>query len=118
VVAVFVLAIWLYWFVIFSPHPTRNQEKLKAIKAESELLMATYPATPWPGIPERHRPPVIASLKPEWVMVDRRWGVDIKIKPFMDGGWGYEVPRRGGERPLPEGRCDEVGQGVYWCHPY
>ena len=102
---------------MLTPRPTHDQEKLKAIKAESELLMATYQTTVYPGITEDLQPPAIASLKPRFVMVDRR-GIDIRIVPLFGGGWGYEVPRELGHRPQPEGRCDDVGQGVYWCHPF
>jgi hypothetical protein len=102
---------------MLTPRPTRDQAKLQAIKTEAELLMATYQTTPYPGVPEERQPPAIASLKPKFVMVDRQ-GVDIRTVPLFGGGWGYEVPRELGHRPQPEGRCDDVGQGVYWCHPH
>jgi hypothetical protein len=120
IVALCVLAGALFLFML-SPSPPHNQETLKAINAESQLLMATYPATSYPysEVPERRWPRVIASLKPKWVTVNRD-GVEIMIEPFFDGAWEYEVPRRAGEQPPPplEDRCYEVGQGVYRCRPY
>ena len=104
--------------------PTYDQSTLKAIKAESQVLMATQRAETYGPVPKRHVtfpknrwPQVIASLKPEWVAVFPD-GVDIMIKPFFDGGWGYFVPRSEREPPEPAGRYSELGQGVYWHHPY
>jgi hypothetical protein len=111
--------------------PTHDQSTLKAIKAESQFLMVTERAVtygtvpkdnvPVPKametVPKSRWPRVIASLKPEWVTVFPD-GVDIMIKPFFDGGWGYFVPRSEREPPEPAGRYSELGQGVYWYHPY
>jgi hypothetical protein len=104
--------------------PTHDQSTLKAIKAESQILMlteqpVTYGTVPKVivTVPKSRWPRVIASLKPEWVTVFPD-GVDIMIKPFFDGGWGYFVPRSEREPPEPAGRYSELGQGVYWYHPY
>jgi len=104
--------------------PTHDQSTLTAIKAESQILMVTERAVTFGTVtkaivtvPKSRWPRVIASLKPEWVIVDQD-GVNIVIKPFFDGGWGYFVPRSEREPPEPAGRYSELGQGVYWYHPY
>ena len=100
-----------------TPRPTHDQEMLQAIKTEAEQLMATYRSTAYPGIPKDRQPPAIARLKPRFVMVGSA-GVDIRMVPLFSGGWGYEIPRDFGVRPQPRARCDSLGEGVYWCHPY
>jgi hypothetical protein len=99
--------------------PTYNPGVLKAIRAESELLMAKHPLEPpkrWAEIPKSEWPPSIASLQPEIVTV-HEWGVHIWIKPFFDGGWGYEIPRDPKVKPMPEGCYSEPGPGVFWHDP-
>jgi hypothetical protein len=90
---------------------------LKAIVEESRILMATYAGEEHVSVPEGQWPRTIASLKPDSVTVSG-YGVDIMTKPDFDGGWGYMVPRD--ERiwkPWPE-RFSDLGQGIYWYHPY
>ena len=99
--------------------PTYNQTKLKAIKAESELLMKTYPIVPpqeWVDVPESQWPPAIAKLHPHFVTV-YGWGVAISTKPYFDGGWGYMIPRRKQDLPMPAGCYSEPGPGVFWHGP-
>jgi len=100
--------------------PTTDQSTLKAIKAECRALMMMPPieGTTYPDVPKSRWPRVIASLKPEFVMILSR-GVFITVKPYFDGGWGYFVPRSKRDAP-PAGdpQFSEVGQGVYWFHPY
>jgi hypothetical protein len=99
--------------------PTRDQSKLKAIKAESEALMATHPIKPpklWVEIPRSQETPIIASLQPYSVMV-REWGVDILMKPDFDGGWGYHVPRDKRDLPMPAWCYSDLGEGVFWHNP-
>ncbi|WP_204338133.1 hypothetical protein, partial [Proteus mirabilis] len=67
-------------------------------------------------VPENQLPPVAASLHPEWVTV-HEWGVDIVIKPYFDGGWGYHVARSRRDLPMLDGCYSEVGQGVFWHGP-
>ena len=100
--------------------PTYDQSKLKAIRAESMALMAAFPIDPSKrsaDVPENRWPPAIAGLRPEHVTV-HGWGVDIVIKPYFDGGWGYEIPRTD-ERdlPMPPGCYSEPGPGVFWHGP-
>jgi hypothetical protein len=68
-------------------------------------------------VPESQYLPVIASLEPVEVTVSRD-GVDILTKPFLDGGWGYFVPRSARYRPNFPQRYSDLGEGVYWYHPY
>ncbi|MGH6614900.1 hypothetical protein [Sphingomonas sp.] len=99
--------------------PTFSQSRLKAIKAESQLLMATHPIEPskgWADIPKNQWPPVIASLQPFDVTV-YKWGVNIGIKPYFDGGWGYHIGRSKQELPMPPGCYWELSLGVFWHGP-
>ena len=95
--------------------PTRDPVKLKAIKAESRALMKTHPIDS--DIPKARWPRAIASLEPELVSIDKA-GVHLMTKAYFDGGWGYFVPRREQSLPEPVERFEEVGDGVYWWHPY
>jgi len=96
--------------------PTHDPSKLKAIEAESRILVAEA-AESKPSLPESGWPPVIASLDAEFVTV-RAEGVDILVEPYFDGGWGYFVPKEGRDPAGPPGRYSYLGQGVYWYHPY
>jgi hypothetical protein len=99
--------------------PTRNQVALKAIKAESELLMKTHPIRPPETsveVPSSLWPPAIAKRHPESVTV-YEWGVEILTKPYFDGGWGYMIPRRKQDVPMPSSCYSEPGPGVYWHGP-
>lgn len=96
--------------------PTDDQSDLKAIKAESQALMTRIADTD-AVVPRSRWPRVIASLNPKGVTVHQD-GVDIMIKPYFDGGWGYFVPKDGRKAPQPEGRYSMLGHGVYWYHPY
>lgn len=99
--------------------PSRDQAVLQAIKAETELLATTHPITPpqgWADVPEHEWPPTIASLQPNAVTI-HPWGVHISIKPYFDGGWGYGIPRRKQDLPMPEQCYSEPGPGVFWHGP-
>jgi hypothetical protein len=96
--------------------PTHDESVLRAIKTESERLVATHPIKPpahWADIPKREWPPTIAGLRPFSVTVFE-WGVDILVRPDFDGGWGYEVPRDKRDLPMPAGCYSEPGPGVFW----
>ena len=95
--------------------PTRDPATLGAIKAEARMLMRAYPVAA--NLPRARWPHTIASLEPEFVTIDPA-GVYITTRPYFDGGWGYFVPREGGNLPEPAERFEEAGQGVYWWHPY
>jgi hypothetical protein len=99
--------------------PTHDQDKLRAIKAEARALEASHPIKPpqhWVEIPQREWPPAIARLKP-WIVTVHSWGVDIGIKPYFDGGWGYQIPHKADEMPMPAGCYSEPGPGVFWHDP-
>lgn len=97
--------------------PTYDPLKLKAIKAECQTLMKAYPANADEFVPKARWPRIVASFEPEFVLINPD-GVHIMTKPYFDGGWGYFVPRKERELPEPVERFEDVGQGVYWWHPY
>jgi hypothetical protein len=66
--------------------PTRDLTKLKAIKVEAQLLMRAYPIDADP--PKAQWPHTIASLEPDFVMINAD-GVHITTRTYFDGGWGY-----------------------------
>jgi hypothetical protein len=77
-------------FLALCERPTHNRLALKAVKADSQLLMANHPIMSpmdWAEIPRSQEPAAIARLQPYAVIVDY-WGVDILMKPGFDGGWG------------------------------
>jgi len=99
--------------------PTYDQSTLKAIRTESRRLMAMHSidvSKRWASVPESQWPPVIASLKPDSVIVHKR-NVEILIKPSFDGGWGYEVPVEKTDLMMPPECYSELGQGVFWHSP-
>ena len=69
-------------------------------------------ATGWTDVPPQKWPRAIAGLKPESVTVFG-WGVDVVTKSGLDGGWGYQVPRRGADLPMPAGCYDEPVRGIF-----
>ncbi len=101
------------------PWPVSDRERLAAIRSEAQALAARYPAMPpehYSSIPESQWPATIAGLHPEMVTV-YEWGVDITVKPFFDGGWGYQIGRSKRELPMFEGCYSEVSRGVFWHGP-
>ncbi len=97
--------------------PSYYPPTLKAIKAESRVLLKAYPANAEEFVPQDRWPLLIGSLGPEFVLINPD-GVHIMTKASFDGGWGYFVPRQDRQLPEPVERFEEVGQGVYWWHPY
>jgi hypothetical protein len=99
--------------------PTSDPVKLRAIENEARSLMAHHPITP-PGdraeVPMSRLPSAIAGLRPQSVTV-YHWGVDIMVKPYFDGGWGYEVPRNKQGLPMPANCYSEPYPGVFWHGP-
>ena len=79
------------------------------------MLMRANPAGA--EVPQSRWPRTIASLEPEFVMIDPD-GVHIMTRAYLDGGWGYFVPRTVADLPEPRERFEEAGEGVYWWHPY
>ncbi len=101
------------------PWPVSDPAKLAAIRGEARALMARYPARPpeyHASIPKSQWPAAIAGLHPDRVIV-HQWGVDILIKPFFDGGWGYHVGASKRALPMLEGCYSEVGHEIFWHGP-
>ena len=99
--------------------PTFDPAKTRAIAAEAQTIVARYPVGPskqWVELPPRQWPSAIASLKPDRVIV-HQWGVDVSIKPYFDGGWGYHISRNKSDLPMPPGCYWERGDNVYWHGP-
>ncbi|MDO7834948.1 hypothetical protein Q4610_07790 [Sphingobium sp. HBC34] len=61
-------------------------------------------------------PPSITGLKPEAVTV-HPWGVEIIMKPYFDGGYGYAVPNSKSDLPMPSSCYSEIQQGIFWYGP-
>ena len=99
------------------PHPTYDQAILKAVRAETLVLLASKPSYTGPDLPKRQWPPAIAGLHPTFVIVYPD-SIEIVTKPFFDGGWGYHVSRNERAGPEPAGRYSKLNLGVYWFHPY
>lgn len=111
----------LAFFLLLSgcPGPVYEPAKLRAVKSESERLMATHALDPverWAEVPQNEWPPAIASLRPKMVIL-RPGQVHIIIKPFFDGGWGYEIPRREKDLGMPQECYQNLGQGIFWHDP-
>ncbi len=99
--------------------PVSDAELLSAIRAEAQRLMKTHPPEQpgkWKDIPKDQWPTAISSLHPEAVTV-YVWGVDITTKAYLDGGYGYEVPRSKADLPMPAACYSEPSQGVFWHGP-
>lgn len=97
--------------------PTHAPSTLKAIRAESEILMKAYLVETDETVPQTRWPRNIASIEPEMVSINPD-GVYITTRAYFDGGWGYFVPRKQRKLPEPIERFEEVGEGIYWWHPY
>ena len=99
--------------------PISDPVMLNAIEGEARSLIIDYPISlpnGWVDIPIRRLPPKIAGLKPKTVTV-HRWGVDIMVKPGLDGGYGYAVPKRQEDLPMPAKCYSELRHGLFWHGP-
>jgi len=99
--------------------PISDPVMLRALEGEVRSLITDYPVSAPNGlvdIPMNRWPPKIAGLKPEAVTV-YRWGVDIMVKPGLDGGYGYAVPKNQEDLPMPAKCYSELRQGVFWHGP-
>lgn len=107
----------VFALVVACARPTHDPLALKEIRAESEILMRGAPPKTYAAVPKARWPTNITNLRPYSVTVFPD-GLEITMKPYFDGGWGYFVPRRGRNLPQPVGRFSALGEGVYWFHPY
>ncbi|WP_179044049.1 hypothetical protein [Sphingobium lactosutens] len=96
--------------------PTRDPSVLQAIRTEARMLSRST-ARSQVALPKSKWPQAISGLEPENVTISAD-GVDILVKPYFDGGWGYFIPPNDRELPEPKGRFEPVGKGVYWYCPY
>lgn len=99
--------------------PISDQSKLNAVATEALSLMGTHPARPPQRFAEVRKsdwPASIASLRPERVVV-HEWGIDISVKAYFDGGWGYHVARNRSDLPMPDGCYSQVSRSVFWHGP-
>lgn len=116
--AAFLLLVLLasYWL---GPGPSHDLLMLQRVGPEALQLAQSYPAarrSQWGDVPRADWPPLIAGLAPERVII-RSWGVEIMIKPYMDGGWGYHVARDGRRLPMPATCYQKTGPDLYWHAP-
>lgn len=99
--------------------PISDPVTLRAIEREARVLVSDRPqslSVERIDIPEQRLPPKIASLSPKAVTV-QQWGVDIIVKPGFDGGYGYAIPHRREDLPMPAKCYSDLGQGVFWHGP-
>jgi hypothetical protein len=99
--------------------PISDPDELRAIRVEAMRLMETHPPQSSPGytsVAKQDWPAAISLLHPEAVTV-HPWGVDITTKPHFDGGWGYEVPQKKADLPMPASCYSEPSRGVFWHGP-
>ena len=87
------------------------------IKTESQALMRAHPTKMDDPLPKGEWPHAIARLRPEFVSVDDE-GVDIMVKPYFDGGYGYYVLKPGHQLPGPPERYSKLENSIYWYRPY
>jgi hypothetical protein len=95
--------------------PTHDRAKLAAMRHEADMLMKAHKTGQMKVIPESEWPPAIAIMRPETVWVDQA-GVEILMKAYFDGGWGYYIPQ--GHRQLSANQFKNLGAGVYWHGPH
>lgn len=96
--------------------PTHDREKLAAVRHEADILMQAHKTGRMAVIPESDWPPAIATMRREMVWVDQG-GVEILMKAYFDGGWGYYIPQTS-HRQLPANQFKNLGEGVYWHGPH
>lgn len=114
-----VLAPFADAFLCSCTSPISDPAKLRTIESEALLLMTDHPVSPpneWVDIPMNRWPPGIAGLKAEAVAV-HHWGVDIVVRPDIDGGYGYAVAKNERDLPMPAKCYSELYQGVFWYSP-
>ena len=101
------------------PHPTHDDATLRAIAGEAQRLIAAHPISPRTQpveIPRNEWPSVIVSLEPASVTV-RGGMVDITMKPYFDGGWGYGFAANKQSLTMLPDCWSHLSYNVYWHGP-
>ncbi len=97
--------------------PASDAATLEAVGTEAFALLQRHDAASrYVDLPRRDWPPVITRLRPERVVV-HSWGVDIVMKRYFDGGWGYHVGARQQDLPMPAACYSRLIDGVFWHGP-
>ncbi|MGC6331486.1 hypothetical protein [Rhizorhabdus sp. FW153] len=101
------------------PQPIRDDATLKAVASEARSLMVNHSinrGTDSVRVPKQKWPPAIASLRPDSVVVTS-YMVDITIKPYFDGGWGYGFADERRGLTMDPSCWSHLAYGVYWHGP-
>ncbi len=97
--------------------PVNDAATLGAVRTEASALVPQDDAGPeYFSVNERDWLPAITRLRPERVVV-HSWGVDIVMKSYFDGGWGYHVGARQQDLPMPTACYSQLIDGVFWHGP-
>ncbi|WP_448662310.1 hypothetical protein ACG3SL_16815 [Sphingomonas sp. CJ20] len=99
--------------------PISDPARLQELGAAAGSLRVTHPADAarhYSEVPKSEWPAAIANLHPERVVV-HEWGVDVVIKSYFDGGWGYHVAEQRRDLPMLDGCYSEISKGVFWHGP-
>ena len=103
------------------PRSISDPVRLRSVRSEAMDLMTRY-ATPrgsksnFVSVPQNRLPAAIAALQAERVTVDAGM-VDISIRSYFDGGWGYHIPKNRTDLPMPAECYSEPLSGVFWHGP-
>ncbi len=98
------------------PHPTRDEDTLRTVASEAVALTKKHSASARVELASDDWPPAIASLKPESVTVSAK-RVDIQIRHYFDGGWGYAFATDKQELGMLPECWSDLGQDLYWHGP-
>jgi hypothetical protein len=101
------------------PKPIRDDATLEAVAREARSLMVNHPSnrgTDSVRVPKQKWPPAIASLGPESVVVTS-YMVDITVKSYFDGGWGYGFAAEKRGLTMDPSCWSHLAHDVYWHGP-
>lgn len=99
--------------------PVSDPARLRALEAAATALRRAYPVDAvrhHREVPRRAWPAAVAAFHPDRVVV-HQWGVDVRVKAYFDGGWGYHIARQRRDLPMPDGCYSEVQPRVFWHGP-
>jgi hypothetical protein len=94
--------------------PSINDATADAMVREARQLRATYPPSGrgFSAVPIERLPPAIASIDPKEVIVFG-WGVEIIVRHDFDGGWGYSLPSKARDMPMPAKCYTKRREGLF-----